>query len=167
MADTANGLTMATRAVEVARRAGAQDAEAWVSTGQSASVRVRAGEVDERVDVETGTLILRVFVDSRTAMATTSDLAPDALARLADGVVALAMLADPDPCAGLPDGPFPSSSAPDDRLDLVDPALIDPDPGLLLDLAHRADAAACSVDPRVRSGGGATAARWVGTIALA
>ena len=111
MADTANGLDMAARAVEVARRAGAGDAEAWFSAGQSASVRVRAGEIDERVDVETSTLILRVFVDSRMAMAAASDLTRDALARLADEAVALAMLADPDPYAGLPDGPFPSAGA--------------------------------------------------------
>ena len=167
MVDTANALTLAAHAVEVARQAGADDAEASVSAGQSASVRVRAGEVDERVDVETGTLTLRVFVDSRMAMATTSDLVPDALTRLADEAVALAKLADRDTCAGLPDGPFPSPSAGDGGLDLVDPALIDPDPGLLLDLARRADAAARGLDPRVRSGEGATATRWAGTMALA
>ena len=164
-----NGATIAsvaTQAIEAARRAGAHDAEAWVSAGQSSAVRVRNGEVDERIDAETGTLALRVFVDSRTATATTSHLSPDGLMPLADEAVILAKLSDPDPCAGLPDGPFPPA---DDTgsLDLVDPALVDPVPDLLLTLAHRVDAAARGLDPRVRSGEGATAARWAGTTALA
>jgi PmbA protein len=164
--DRAMTLTVAIQAVEAARRAGASDAEAWLSTGHSSAVRVRNGEIDERIDAETGTLALRVFVDSRMATTTTTDLAPDGLARLLEETIALAGLADPDACAGLPDGPFPTA---DDggSLELVDPALVDPTPELLLSLAHRSDAAARGLDPRVRSGEGATAARWAGTIALA
>jgi PmbA protein len=164
--DSAMPLTVAIWAVEAARRAGASDAEAWLSTGHSSEVRVRDGEVDERIDAETGILALRVFVGSRSATATTTNLAPDGLVRLAEETVTLARLADPDPCAGLPDGPFPPA---DDggSLELIDPALVDTAPDLLLNLAHRADAAARGLDPRVRSGEGATAARWAGTVALA
>jgi len=164
--DGAALLATAGRAVALARRAGADAAEASLRAGRQSSVRVRGGEVDERVDAETATLTLRVFAGSRTATASTSDLAADALARLADEAVALARLADADPCAGLPDGPFPDPAAAGE-LDLVDPALVDPDPDLLLDLARRADAAARGLDPRVRAGEGATAARWAGATALA
>lgn len=158
-------LEVAIQAVELARRAGASDADAWVSTGQSASVRVREGEVDERIDTETGTLTLRVFTGSRMATATASDLTPDSLGRLATDAVELAKLSDADPSAGLPDGLL--DLAGDDGLDLVDPALVDPDPGLLLDLARRADAAASGLDRRVRSGEGSTAARSAEVTALA
>ena len=159
-------MRIALQAVEAAQRAGASDAEAWLITGRSSAVRVRDGDVDERIDVESGTLALRVFSGSRTATATTTDLHPDGLARLADDVIALARLADPDPCAGLPEGPF-SATGESHSLKLVDPALVDPAPDLLLSLAHRVDAAARSLDPRVRSGEGATAARWAGTTVLA
>lgn len=164
--DGAAGLAVVERAVASARRAGADEADASLSVGRGSSVRVRAGEVDERVDTESRTLTLRVFAGSRAATATTTDLAPDALDLFAGEAVALAKLADPDPCAGLPDGPFPAAPDPA-SLDLVDPALVDPDPGLLLGLARRADAAARGLDPRVRAGEGATASRWAGTTALA
>lgn len=158
-------LEVAIQAVELARRAGASDAEAWVSTGRSASVRVREGEVDERIDTETGTLTLRVFTGSRMATATASDLAPESLGRLATDAVELAKLSDADPNAGLPEEP--PDPVGDGGLDLVDPALVEPDPRLLLDLARRADAAASGFDPRVRSGEGATAARSAEVTALA
>ena len=168
MSTTKTGIdafTVAGQTLTLAQRAGASEAEAWVSAGQTASVRVRGGEVDERVAAETSALTLRVFVDTRTASVTTSDLAPETLDRLVTEAVALARLADPDPSAGLPDDPY--ERTPDgDALDLVDPALADPDPGLLLDLAFRADAAARGLDPRVRSGEGATATCWAGTQAL-
>ena len=159
-------LTAAVQAVELARRAGADGADAWLVAGRASLVRVRGGEVDERSDAEGRSLTLRVFAGSRTATATTTDVAPDAIARLAAEAVALARLADPDPCAGLPDGPFPTNGG-TLALDLVDPALVDPDPDLLLGLAQRADAAARGLDPRVRSGEGATASRWAGVTALA
>ena len=150
-------------------RAGASDAEAWVSTGSECVVRVRGGEIDERTDEQIGTLTLRVFVDSRTTTAATSDLTSDALTRLAEDAVALARLVDPDPCAGLPErAALPNGNRGEaDSLDLVDPALAEPAPALLLDLAQRADAAARGHDPRVRSGEGASASSWVGMTALA
>src|SRR5262245_60375093 len=164
--DDRGALDIATRAIERSRRAGADEAEAWVSTGRSSSVRVRGGEIDERTDEQIGTLTLRVFVDSRTATATSSDLTVDALARLAEDAVALAALVDPDPATGLPErGASPNGALL--ALDLVDPALVDPNPDVLLDLARRADAAARGHDSRVRSGEGATAASWTGTRALA
>jgi PmbA protein len=162
-------LTIASQAVELSRRAGAGDAEAWVSVGRSASIRVRGGEIDERTDEQIGSLTLRIFVDSRTTTATTSDLTPDALKQLAADAVALANLVDPDPAAGLPESDLLANGSQDsvDRLNLVDPALVEPSSTLLLDLAQRADTAARGHDPRVRSGEGATASSWMGTEALA
>jgi PmbA protein len=164
--ESAAALDTALATVAAARRGGASDAEAAVTAGWSSSIRVRAGAIDERTDAASDTLALRVFVGTRTAAATTSDLAPDALARLVEETIALARLADPDPCAGLPDGPFATTNGVE-ALDLVDPALLDPAPDLLLALARRADDAARGLDPRVRSGEGATATRWAGTTALA
>jgi PmbA protein len=162
-------LTIANQAVELSRRAGASDAEAWVSVGRRASVRVRGGDIDERTDEQIGSLTLRVFVDSLATTATTSDLTPDALQQLAEDAIALANLVDPDPAAGLPESNMLSNSVMEDidRLDLVDAALVDPSPTLLIELAQRADSAARGHDPRVRSGEGATASSWLGTQALA
>lgn len=162
--DQATGLDVAAQAVDLARRAGADEAEAWLVRGQSSKVRVREGEVDERSDAETGTLTLRVFAGTQTALATAADLAPDSLQRLAEDALGLARLSDPDPCAGLPEGPFPAKSG--DALGLSDPALVTMAPGVLLDLARQADAAAREFDPLVRSGEGATASRWAGVTTL-
>lgn len=165
MMDRERAIDIALQALATARRAGASDAEAWLNAGHSSAVTVREGVVDERVDTESDSLTLRVFVDGRTASVTTSDLAPEVLGRLAEEAVALAKLTDADPYAGLPDGPFPVADG-GDALALVDPTLVDPEPGLLLDLAVRGDAAARSVDPRIRSGAGATATCWWGTVVL-
>lgn len=153
--------------VEAARRAGADDADVWLVAGRDSSVRVREGAVDERIDRETRRLTLRVFTGSRAASGATSDLAPDALVRLAEETVALARLASPDPYAGLPDGPFGAGDGPAlVDLDLVDPRLVEPGPNLLTSLAMRADQAARDHDPRLRSGEGASAGCWWGTTAL-
>src|SRR5262249_42727921 len=146
-------LDVAVRAVEESRRAGASDAEAWVSVGRSASVRVRGGEIDERTDEQGGSLTLRVFVDPRTTTAATSDLTADALQLLAEDAISLARLVDPDPAAGLPESDLLARDGQEDvvRLDLVDSSLVESSPTLLLDLAQRADAAARGHDPRVRS----------------
>ena len=157
---------VAVQAVELARRAGATDADAWVRAGQRLSVTVRNGEIEELVEAGSRVLGLRVFVGTRTAAAYGSDLAPDALARLAADAVDLAKMADPDPGVGLPEGSL-ASGGDGAVLDLLDPELEGLAPEALIALARRGEAVALGHDPRITASGGTNASRWVGTTALA
>ena len=157
-------LDLAVAAVETARRAGATDADAWLSAARSSAVTVRDGEIETLNDAASRTLTLRVFAGDRVAMASAADPGKDDLDRLAAEAVALARLVDPDACVGLPDGPFATDGAAD--LDLHDPALFAMDGASAITIAQRADAAVRGHDERITASGGATFTRREGMIAL-
>ncbi|HET7036384.1 MAG TPA: TldD/PmbA family protein [Thermomicrobiaceae bacterium] len=156
---------IAARAVELARRAGASDAEATVIAGRELAVTVREGEIDYLREAGSRGLTLRVFDGQRAAVVSSADLSSDGLAHLTEQAVALARLAAPDPAAGLPEGPFAGGDA--DALELYDPELAALDTPALTALAREADAAALGHDRRIGTTDGATLKRWLGTTALA
>src|ERR1700683_2138656 len=93
---------LAERAVELARKAGAAQADAWLEVGRESSVRVRDGEVEDLTQATSRGIGLRVVVDSRLGFATGSDLSEAGLGPLAQQAVALARAAAPDPANVLP-----------------------------------------------------------------
>jgi PmbA protein len=127
---------------------------------------VRAGEVEQLVETRTETLGVRVFLGQRSAVAYSSDLGADALARVVEEAVELARLAGVDPCAGLPDDPAAEGG---DRTtdDLCDPDVLARNPQDAIALARECEAAARGYDPRITGGEGATATRQEETTALA
>lgn len=78
----------------------------------------------------------------------------------------MARLSDPDPCVGLPDGPF-ADGAGANSLDLYDPAVFDLDPEMVIALARRAEAAARGYDARITNSEGSTVELNEHTTALA
>jgi PmbA protein len=106
-----------------ARRAGAAQADATCVESDSLAARVRGREIDFVKQARERVLGLRVFVERPGGLAcgaaSTSDLAPDTIERLAEQAVALARATAPDPAAGLPADGF-AADAPD--LALLDPA---------------------------------------------
>lgn len=90
-----------------ATRAGADAADSVVVSSGSTEVSVRLGKVEDIQRSESGDLGLRIFVGSRSASASTSDLSRGALDALVERTLAMARLAPEDPFAGL---------APKDRL---------------------------------------------------
>lgn len=154
------------QAVELARRAGATAADASLGAGRRFAVTVREGRVEKLLEAGTRTLGLRVFLDGRMAAVYSSELGKDALTDLAREAVELARLADPDPCAGLPDGPF-AAAGDAAALELLDDEAFAQDPQALIALARRGEAAARGHDPRITNSDGATFTRWQGTTALA
>ncbi len=84
-----------------ATRAGADAADAVALVNASSSVEVRLGKLEGVERSENQEIGLRVFVGSRSATASTSDLSAAALDALAERVVAMARLAPEDPYAGL------------------------------------------------------------------
>jgi PmbA protein len=93
--------------VALARKAGADAADALYVGGASTQVQIRLGALEDVERSEGEEIGLRAFVGSRSASASTSDLSSDAFAALVERVVAMAREAPEDPWAGL---------APEDRV---------------------------------------------------
>lgn len=93
--------------VERAARAGADSADVLYYASASTSVQVRLGELEDVSRSEAESIGLRLFVGSRSATVSSSDLSDDALAALVERATAMAREAPEDPWAGL---------APEERL---------------------------------------------------
>ena len=143
-------LEIAERALERAMAAGAHSGDAVLVEDEATEVRVRDTEIEHVKQSRERSLGLRIFVAAdgglRQAITSTSDLAPDAVDRLAEDTVALARATAADSNAGLPDGGF--------AMDLPDLDLFDPAEGTIDVERHVADsraaeAAARAVDDRI------------------
>src|SRR3984885_6876966 len=95
--------SLAADVVALAMKAGASDAEAVIREGDEFSVNVRMGQVETLKESGSRALGLRVFLGTRSASASTSDLTPKGIRLLVDGAAALAKVTEDDPFMGLPD----------------------------------------------------------------
>lgn len=154
------------QAVDLAKRSGADDADAWLSTGRRFNVTVLNKEIEQLEEADSRVLGLRVFVGQRSALVYSSDLASDALSELAGQAIELAKLSGEDRWTSLPEEPFADGADAAD-LGLYDPEVFAQDPQTLIDLALRAEAAARGHDPKITNSEGANVSRQEGTIALA
>jgi len=105
--------------VELARRAGADDAEVLVREGSELTSKVRLGEPELVQEAGSRALGLRVLRGGRCAVTFTSDLRREALEALCAESVTLADLAEVDEYALPPDPSQLATDVPD--LDLYDP----------------------------------------------
>ena len=146
------------QALETAMRGGAREADALVVEGDDREVRVRGDEIEFVKQAQERGLGIRVLVEGsgglQTAIVSTSDLASDAVARMAEEAVALARATAPDPHAGLPEGGF-ATEIPD--LGLHDPADRDVALEARIEDARAAETAARSADPRIDNSEGSAA----------
>ena len=149
--------------VESALKAGADAADVLYFGDASTSVQVRLGELEDVSRSEGEEIGLRLFVGSRSASVSSSDLSADALAALVDRAAAMAREAPEDPFAGLaPDEKLYRGGAP--ALEADDGA--DPSPAELKARSLEIEEAARSVEGITNSeGAGVSAGRTV--IALA
>lgn len=146
------------RALDAAARAGASQADVLLVEGDDREVRVRGSEIEFVKQAQERGLGIRALVDGKegrqTSIVSTSDLAPDAIERMAAEAVALAKATAADPTAGLPDGGFAE--------EIPDLALFDAqDRNVALEAriedAKRAEAAARDFDPRIDNSEGSQA----------
>ncbi len=163
MLTVANALDRLQSAISAARAQGADAADGLYVGEASTSVQVRLGALEDIGRSEGEELALRVFVGSRSASVSTSDLGAGALAELVDRAVAMAREAPEDPYAGLAPadrlapGPFPD-------LDLDDGGEVDPT--MLREAALAAEDAARAV-PGIANSEGGSASAGRGTVAIA
>ncbi len=123
----------------VARRAGADEADAVYFSGTSLSVSRRLGQIEHVERSEGRDLGLRVFVGERSAIVSAPGLDPATFADIAERAVTMARLVPADPLSGLLDiGPIPTLD-----LDMADTA--EPDAAALGLRAGTAEDAALAV----------------------
>jgi PmbA protein len=133
-------------------KAGASDAEAVVREGDEFSVNVRMGQVETLKESGSRGLGLRVFLGTKSASSSTSDLTPDGIRQLVEGAMALAKFTEEDPFTGLPEtaefGALPNDLHLyyDDVYSLSGPERIE--------WARRCEAAALAADPRITNSDG-------------
>ena len=89
--------------LHAARRAGAGAADALAVAGQSQSIDIRAGKLEQAERSEAVEIGLRVLIGGRQACVSASDVSPATVERLAERAVAMAREAPEDPTAGLAD----------------------------------------------------------------
>ena len=143
--DTLDLESLTADVVALALKAGASDAEAVIREGDEFSVNVRMGQVETLKESGSRGLGLRVFLGTKSASSSTSDLTPDGIRQLVDGAIALARFTEEDPFTGLPEasefGSLPNDLHLyyDDVYSLSGPERID--------WARRCEAAALAADP--------------------
>jgi PmbA protein len=152
-------------AVELAKKAGADDAEVLVRDGSELTTKVRLGEAELVQEAGSRALGLRVLKGGKRATTYTSDLRREALEALCAESVALAELAERDDFALPPDPSLLAKQVPD--LDLYDPEVAEVDAAWALKQAIAAEAAARRHDKRVTNSEGATWSRVLGATAFA
>jgi PmbA protein len=149
--------------VDAAIKAGADAADVLYVGDASTEVSVRLGELEDVTRSEGEEIGLRLFVGSRSASVSSSDLSAEALAALVERAAAMAREAPEDPYSGLaPEDRLLKGPAPD--VDADDRA--DPSPMALKERALAIEEAARAVPGITNSeGAGVSAARSI--VALA
>lgn len=155
----------ATRAVELARKHGADDAEVVVRDGIELTTKVRLGEPELVQEAGSRALGLRVFKDRRAAVTYTSDLRAGPLEAFVKETVTLAGLSEPDELNRLPEADDLATEVPE--LDLYDERVPRIDAAEGLAWARRGEKAAMDHDERVTNSEGATFSRTAGATAFA
>jgi PmbA protein len=140
------------RALEEARRGGADQAEAGVAVDGGLSVTVRLGEVETLEYQRDRSMGITVYVGGRKGSASTADLAWGAVSETVHKALSIARFTARDEFAGLADAALMARDVPD--LDLCHPWDLDAEGAI--DLARECEAAALAVDPRVNNSEGAS-----------
>jgi PmbA protein len=137
-------------AADIIRRAlasGASDAECTIAEGAEFSANVRMREIEQLKEAGSRAAGLRILVGRKTGASYTSDLSREGIDRMVRSAVELADLTSEDPHAGMPDddelGAIPGD------LGLYSAETEGLEPGVKIDAAKRAEAAALDADPRI------------------
>ncbi len=103
MGDHTDDVELLSNLIAVARRNGADAADAVLARGISISQTVRLGETELMEREEGQDLGLRVLVGKKQAIVSSTDLGADALAEIVERAVAMARAVPEDPYCGLAD----------------------------------------------------------------
>lgn len=155
--------TTVTEAVDLARRLGADQAEAGISHEEGFSVTVRMGELESVERQRDRGLSVTVYRGGRKGSASTVDYSPDAVGQTVRKAMSIAEFTAEDEFAGLADAERMAVDLPD--LDLCHPWEIDIAEAERM--ALRAEDAARGADERITNSEGATVSTGSGVRAYA
>ncbi len=155
----------AEQAVELAREAGASQADSWLEVGREASVRIRDAEIEDLTQATSRGLGLRVILDSRLGFAYGSDLSRAGLRTLAERAVSLAKAAAPDPANLLPDSAALRPRNPTPAL--LDPRVVELSTEWKIAAAKTLERVGRAYDPRIKRFESVGAADFVSQVAFA
>ena len=147
-------LEIASRLLELAQAAGAEQADAVAISSTNASTTVRKQQIEKVSESTARSVGLRVILGGRQATVSTSDVSDAALAESVETALALARVSEPDPYAGLADPKEQARNAP--QLALFDEQIPDVDGEHRLAQAMACEDAALGADGRIVNSGGAT-----------
>ncbi|MFA6408773.1 MAG: metalloprotease PmbA [Gammaproteobacteria bacterium] len=145
---------VAERALELAKKQGATEAEVAISAGQGFTVRVRRHEVETIEHQQGRELAVTVFLGKKKATANTNDLSDTAIKLTVDHAYQNASYASEDPYHGLAGPNMLAYDYPD--LDLYHPWNISVKDGVKL--AREYEDLAFTLDPRITNSEGTTIA---------
>ena len=160
-------LAIAARALEHARAAGADQAEACVESARSFGVRVNQGEIDTLKQSATRGLGLRVLVGDAVGFVTTTDTSDATLGDLARRAVALARLSTPDPCNAFVTAAEADGEAEPGDLAIHDREVLEIPAERKIEWALTLERLARAADPRVTRTDGASVSTYDGASAIA
>ncbi|MDP2832464.1 MAG: metalloprotease PmbA [Pseudomonadota bacterium] len=143
---------LAAQTLDLARAGGASAAETEISEGNGLNVSVRHGEVETIEHNRDKGIGVTVYLGQRRGHASTSDFAPQALARTVEKALTIARYTAEDDCAGLAEENLLARLLPD--LDIYHPWVVDVAQGTTL--AQECEAAALGVDTRINNSEGAS-----------
>ena len=157
MADTpmsAEPLELAAKLLELAKAAGADQADAVAVSSTNASTTVRKQQIEKVSESTSRSVGLRVILDGRQATVSTSDISDAALAESVETALQLARVSEPDPYAGLADPKEQAHETP--NLALFDEQIPEVDGEHRLAQALACEQAALDADALIVNSGGAT-----------
>ena len=149
---------LAASAIELARRHGADQAEAGVSYDEGLSVTVRMGELESVERQRDRGLAVTVYRGARKGSASTTDFSAASIEHTVRKALSIGSFTAPDEYAGLADAELMAVDPPD--LDLYFPWDLDVEHAT--ELALRAEDAARGLDARIANSEGATVSSGVG-----
>ena len=147
-------LEIASRLLELASEAGADQADAVAVSSTNASTTVRKQQIEKVSESTARSVGLRVILGGRQATVSTSDVSDAALAETVQTALELARVSEPDPYAGLADPNEQAHSVP--PLALFDEQVPEVDGEHRLAQALACEDAALGADQRIVNSGGAT-----------
>ena len=136
--------------------------EVFSASSKGLTIEIKDGAIDVFVAAENTGLSLRVLKGHRLGFAFCTDLSPDAVSDLVDGVVHGARSADPDPFVGFPSPPRETLP----ELEQFDHELKRRPLEEKIDRARHLEAAAKSTDPRIKKVRKAAYGETTGTVAI-
>ena len=158
-------LELAAQLLELARRAGAEQADAVAVAATDSSTEVRLQQIEKISEASSRAVGLRVIAAGRQAVVSTSDVSDAALAETAQTALELARVSEPDPHAGLPD-PAAQARRPSE-LGLFDEQIPALDGAERARRALACEQAALDAGPQIGNSGGAAFSTRVSSFALA